>query len=221
MPNININNLNLYYEVVGEGKPLVMVHGNGEDHKIFDKAVSLLKDRFTCYLIDSRGHGKSEKVKEFHYADMADDIYKFISSLNLKDVSYYGFSDGGIIGLLLAINHGEVLERMIISGANTSPQMIKPRLIKVFKFINRIHYNPLFALMLNEPDIKKEDLEKINIPVLVLAGDKDLVLEEDTRFIARNIPYATLKILKGESHTSYIVHSEKIAYEILNYCVSQ
>ena len=45
MPNININNLNLYYEVVGEGKPLVMVHGNGEDHKIFDKAVSLLKDR--------------------------------------------------------------------------------------------------------------------------------------------------------------------------------
>ena len=79
----------------------------------------------------------------------------------------------------------------------------------------------LFALMLNEPDIKKEDLEKINIPVLVLAGDKDLVLEEDTRFIARNIPYATLKILKGESHTSYIVHSEKIAHEILNYCVSQ
>ena len=75
--------------------------------------------------------------------------------------------------------------------------------------------------MLTEPDIKKEDLEKINIPVLVLAGDKDLVLEEDTRFIARNIPYATLKILKGESHTSYIVHSEKIAHEILNYCVSQ
>ena len=87
MPNININNLNLYYEVVGEGKPLVMVHGNGEDHKIFDKAVSLLKDRFACYLIDSRGHGKSEKVKEFHYADMADDSYKFISSLNLKEVS--------------------------------------------------------------------------------------------------------------------------------------
>ena len=46
-------------------------------------------------------------------------------------------------------------------------------------------------------------------------------MQDYTRFIARSIPYATLKILKGESHTSYIVHSEKIAHEILNYCVSQ
>ncbi|MGN1406103.1 MAG: alpha/beta fold hydrolase, partial [Erysipelotrichaceae bacterium] len=211
MPVININDLDLYYEVIGNGKPLIMVHGNGEDHRIFDKAVNLLKNSFTCYLIDSRGHGKSQKVKEYHYADMADDVYKFISALNLKDVTYYGFSDGGIIGLLLAINHGDVLKRMIISGANTNPNMIKPRLVKAFRFINRIHYNPLFALMLNEPDIKKEELEKINIPVLVLAGSKDLVLEEDSRFIAGSIPYATLKILKGEGHTSYIVHSEKIA----------
>lgn len=221
MPSININNLDIYYEVTGEGKPLIMVHGNGEDHRIFDKAVNLLKDKFTCYLIDSRGHGKSQKVNEYHYAQMADDIYKFISALNLKDVTYYGFSDGGIIGLLLAINHEDVLDRMIISGANTNPNMIKPRLVKVFRFINKIHYNPLFALMLNEPDIKKDELEKISIPVLVLAGSKDLVLEEDSRFIARSIPYATLKILKGESHTSYIVHSEKIAKEILNYYVSQ
>ena len=67
MPNININNLNLYYEVVGEGKPLVMVHGNGEDHKIFDKAVSLLKDRFTCYLKRPWKIGKSKGISLCRY----------------------------------------------------------------------------------------------------------------------------------------------------------
>ena len=62
--NITVNNVELYYEVVGSGAPLVMIHGNGESHEIFREAVQLLSQRFTCYLLDSRGHGQSQPVTE-------------------------------------------------------------------------------------------------------------------------------------------------------------
>ena len=217
--NITVNNVNLYYEVAGSGAPLVMVHGNGETHAIFDKALPLLAEHFTCYLLDSRGHGQSQPVTEYHYADMAEDVFQFIQALGLEHVTYYGFSDGGIIGLLLASKHPKLLEKMIISGANTRPDAVSKRIVRLFKVINFLHKNPLFELMLTEPHITKEQLQAIETPTLVLAGSKDLVLEEDTRFIAESIPHATLRILPGESHTSYIVHKEKIAELILDYCL--
>ena len=217
--NITVNNVNLYYEVAGSGAPLVMVHGNGETHAIFDKALPLLAEHFTCYLLDSRGHGQSQPVTEYHYADMAEDVFQFIQALHLEHVTYYGFSDGGIIGLLLAGKHPKLLDKMVISGANTRPDAVVKRIVRLFKVINFLHKNPLFELMLTEPHITKEQLQAIETPTLVLAGSKDLVLEEDTRFIAESIPHATLRILPGESHTSYIVHKEKIAELILDYCL--
>lgn len=217
--NITVNNVNLYYEVAGSGAPLVMVHGNGETHAIFDKALPLLAEHFTCYLLDSRGHGQSQPVTEYHYEDMAEDVFQFIQALHLEHVTYYGFSDGGIIGLLLAAKHPRLLEKMVISGANTRPDAVVKRIVRLFKVINFLHKNPLFELILTEPHITKEQLQAIETPTLVLAGSKDLVLEEDTRFIAESIPHATLKILPGESHTSYIVHKEKIAELILDYCL--
>lgn len=215
---ITVNQVELFYEVVGSGDPLVMVHGNGEDHTIFDEAVELLSPHFTCYLLDSRGHGQSQQVTEYHYDDMAEDVYQFIRALGLERVTYYGFSDGGIIGLLLASRYPGLLDKMIISGANTRPDAVRKWLATVFKIINGIHKNPLFTLMLTEPHISREQLQAITTPTLVLAGSKDLVVEEDTRFIAEHIPHAALKILEGEGHASYIVHKTKVAELILEYC---
>ena len=215
---ITVNNIELFYEVIGTGNPLVMIHGNGEDHTIFDKAVELLSGHFTCYLLDSRGHGQSQKVTTYHYDDMAEDVYQFIQALHLEHVTYYGFSDGGIIGLLLASKHPGLLDKMIISGANTRPDAVRKWLAMVLKIINHIHKNPLFTLMLTEPHINREQLQAIDVPTLVLAGSKDLVVEEDTRFIAENIPHASLKILEGEGHETYIVHKTKVAELILESC---
>ena len=76
-----VNGIRLFYERTGEGRPLVLLHGNGEDHTIFDEAVEVLSNRFTCYAIDSRGHGQSDEVDELHYADMASDLLAFIGDL--------------------------------------------------------------------------------------------------------------------------------------------
>ena len=114
---------------------------------------------------------------------------------------------------------GKLLDKMIISGANTRPDAVSKALTLLFKLVNFLHKKPLFALMLTEPHITATQLEAIDTPTLVLAGSKDLVCEEDTRFIAGSIPHATLRILPGEGHASYIVHRSRIAELILDYCL--
>ena len=157
-------------------------------------------------------------LEKFLREPMAEDVYQFIRALELERVTYYGFSDGGIIGLLLASRHPGLLDKMIISGANTRPDAVRKWLRVVFKIINRLHQNPLFTLMLTEPHISGEQLQAITTPTLVLAGSKDLVVEADTRFIAEHIPHATLQILEGEGHASYIVYQTKVAELIFAYC---
>ena len=90
---IKVNDIELYYEVLGQGEPLVMVHGNSEDHTIFDTASEVLSKNFTLYLIDSRGHGNSTKTNNLDYRIMAEDIYAFIKSLKIEGFSYYGLAD--------------------------------------------------------------------------------------------------------------------------------
>lgn len=206
----SVNGINLYYEVRGNGRPLILLHGNGEDHTIFEEAAEVLSKSFACYLIDSRGHGKSTPVKEYHYADMAEDMIAFMEELNLTDTVFYGFSDGGIIGILASMKTDRITD-LITSGANLTPEGVDDKL----KFLIRVMYffsrSGKLKLMLEEPQITKSDLSTIKARTLVLAGSKDAVKESETIQIAEGIPNATMQILDGETHGSYIVHSRKIA----------
>ncbi len=205
----SVNGMNLYYEIRGQGRPLILLHGNGEDHSIFDEAADVLSKTFSCYLIDSRGHGKSMPVTEYHYTDMADDMTAFLEELDLNDTVFYGFSDGGIVGLLTAMKTNRITD-LITSGANLTPEGVSDKL----RFQMRIKYyftgDDKQRLMLEEPQITMEDLSKIKARTLVLAGSNDLIKENETIRIAEGIPDATLHILDGESHGSYIEHSRKI-----------
>ena len=212
----HINGIDLHYEKTGSGRPLVMVHGNGEDHTIFDEAVNVLKDSFTCYCVDSRGHGKSTAVSEFHYEDMAADILAFMEQMDLRDAVFYGFSDGGIVGLLAAARSPRITT-LIVSGANLTPEGVKPGLRALFRVLYFFRKDPKIALMLTEPNITDELLRSIRAKTLVLAGSKDIIVEKETRHIADTIPGAALKILEGESHGSYIVHKERIGTLILDF----
>ena len=82
-----VNGVRLFYEQYGSGSPLILVHGNGEDHTIFDEAVEMLSCRYTCYAVDSRGHGRSVYRGAFHYRDMAADYLAFMEALDLSDVT--------------------------------------------------------------------------------------------------------------------------------------
>ena len=215
---VTVNGINMFYDVVGEGKPLIMVHGNGEDHSIFYRAAERLKESFRCYLLDSRDHGQSTKVSMLYYTDMAEDVARFIRRLGLEKPVFYGFSDGGIIGLILASRYPGLLDRMIISGANMDPDGVKSWLKYMLKATTLIKNDPKIKLMLEQPQLTRKDLAKIDVPVLVLAGSRDLIREAHTRRIARCIPNSTLRILLGEDHGSYIVNKTRIADLILDFC---
>lgn len=211
---IKVNDIELYYEKYGTGKPIILIHGNQESHEIFDKLIEKLKSNYEVFAIDSRCHGKSENSKEISYNLMCDDIINFIKELNIEKPILYGFSDGGIIGLLVAIKEHDLLSNLIISGANITPDVFTTfdlLLTKLFYFFTRSKY---IKMMLDEPNITIEDLKKITIPVHVLAGEKDIIKLEHTKLIANNIKNSTLEIIKNENHGSYIIHSDKL-YEII------
>ena len=207
---ITVNNTELYYEVTGEGTPIILLHGNGEDHNIFDVLISQLSDKFRVYAIDSRGHGKSENSDNLDYHLMADDIVEFIHKNHIEKPVLYGFSDGGIIGLMISYKFPALLSKLVISGANSSPSGLKFK----WRFLIWIAYifkrDPKLKMMLNEPNITKDDLQKIEIPTLVTAGENDMVKESDTRFIAGNISNSKLVIIPYETHDSYVVNSPKL-----------
>lgn len=217
---LQVNNVTLHYEMMGQGKPLIMVHGNGESLDIFLEAAQVLKKYFTVYLIDSRGHGKSSPVDEFHYQDMANDIKEFIEKLELKDVTYYGFSDGGIIGILLA-SQTRYCRQYIVSGSNVDPNAVKPGLKIMMHVISKFKKDPLIELMIKEPHISKEEMANIQDDFVILAGSKDVIKESHTKYIHECIPNSRLEIIQGKTHGNYIVHQKDIAYYILKYSFLQ
>ena len=212
-----VNGIRLWYEQYGEGRPLVLLHGNGEDHSIFDEAMEVLGERFTCFALDSRGHGNSDPVDQLHYSDMADDLLAFLSALDLRDVVLCGYSDGGIVALLAAGQTDRIAD-LIVCGANTHPHGLRSEAYQ--EIWQEYCQSPTIysAVMLREPHISEKDLSTIRCRTLVVAGSRDIIREEDSRLIAKSIPGAQLMILPGEDHGSYICHSDRIARIIMNFC---
>ena len=207
---ITVHGVKLFYEKTGKGKPIILLHGNGEDHTIFQELVQLLSDEFTVYTPDSRCHGNSQKTKVLTYQSMAEDMRDFIEQLGLEKPIVYGYSDGGIVGLLLAIQYPDLLSKLIISGANLNPQGMEKSFVLRCKLLYWLTRSKFCRLMAYEPNISPQELSLIRIPVLVLAGEHDVILEEHTRMIAENIPNSILKVIPGENHSSYVVHSGKL-----------
>ena len=182
---IEVNGVTLYYEVSGNGPAILLVHGNGEDHSIFNETAELLRETYTVYALDSRDHGKSSRVKTLGYEAMAEDVAEFVRKLKLENPCYCGFSDGGIIGILAAVRYPELFSKLVLCGANAYPQGLKWYWLKLFALLETVNHDPKLLMMLKEPQITVKELESIPVPVLLLAG---------------------------EGHGSYIIHSRKLYY---------
>ena len=215
MNYIKVNDIQLYYKKSGQGNPIILLHGNGEDHTIFNVLTKQLSENYTVYAIDSRDHGKSDKVKVLNYSDMADDTIAFIKELQIQKPVFYGFSDGGIIGLLMAVKEPNLLSKLIISGVNTNTGGLKTSLIILMKIYYFFTRNRKFKMMLTQPNITPQELNMIITPTLVLAGSKDFIKGEHTRAIAENIKNSVLNVLEGEGHASYVINSKKL-YKVIS-----
>ncbi|MFM2223926.1 MAG: hypothetical protein RJA07_128 [Bacteroidota bacterium] len=215
---ITINGVKLYYEVYGEGKPLLLIHGNSTATKGWALQIEYFKRKYKVYSIDCRGRGKSELGKDtLTYIQQAKDMAEFMEKLQLDSVNVVGKSDGGIIGILLGINFPKRIKKIVAFGANMQPDTtalfaesvkeIHDERINADKMLaakdtikNWLVEQQRFRMMEFQPHISAVDLHKIKVPVLVMSCDRDLIKEEHTFFIYKNIRYTNLCILPNEKH---------------------
>ncbi len=116
---IDVNDIKVYYEVYGDGEPLLLIHGGGGSIEDFDFQIPELSKYYKVIAVDSRAQGRTtDSDKEITYALMASDMAALIDKLNLGSVNILGFSDGGNNGLELAYAHPEKVRRLITFGSN-------------------------------------------------------------------------------------------------------
>lgn len=205
---IAVNDITLHYEKKGNGAPLILLHGNGEDHHIFDKLIEKLAPYYTVYAIDSRNHGLSTKSDNFGYSSMAEDIIAFIRDLNIRKPSVLGFSDGAIISLLIALRHKDIFDKLILSGVNLKPSDFKDENLAWLKEEYAQTGDSLLKLMLEEPNIEMNSLKQISNKTLVVGGEDDLFKDRLFSDITATISDASLLIMKGYDHAGYIVDQD-------------
>lgn len=204
---------NIYYEFRGDKnkKLLILLHGNGKSMESFNKLAPLLEPHFRLLLVDSRGHGKSEFGRaELTLGASVIDIENLIEELNLKKVNIFGFGDGANIALLFAIKCPDMVESIILSGANynfSGYSLVNRILLKlayvcskisgVFDAHNRLN-KEYFSLIVKEPKLKKSTLSSVKANTLVLAATKDMIKLSHSKNMASSIKNADIKIVDGD-----------------------
>lgn len=215
--NITLNNIRLNYIKEGSGQPLILLHGNGEDHHIFDRLIEKLKKYFTVYAIDSRNHGLSSKTNDYSYETMAGDLFLFIEKLNLDQPSILGFSDGAITSLVMALQKQNLFHKMVLLGVNLKPSDFKEENFNYLQEQYQKTKDPLTKLMLEEPNIELDDLKNIATPTLIIAAEDDLFKDELYENMVKIMPNAELKIMLGHEHDSYVVNQNILYPELINF----
>ncbi|WP_418124851.1 alpha/beta fold hydrolase [Chryseobacterium sp. PTM-20240506] len=209
---VKVKNADLYYEVYGEGEPLVLLHGNSGSIKDFYQQIPVLSKHYKVIALDTRGQGKStdSSKKDLTYSGFADDLKMVIDHLGLEKIHIAGWSDGGNTALEFVLKYPERVNKLVIIGANIQPDGVDKRLVDHMKTefqVLEIENNPqkfnqtrILKIMLKEPNISTGSLHKIHNPVLVIAGENDVIKKDHTELIAREIPNAKLRIYKNATH---------------------
>ena len=202
-----VNGINMYYEIYGTGRPLLFLHGNGGSIKSARAKIEYFKKYFQVIAIDSRGHGKSiDTAKELTYVQMAKDINVLLDSLHIDSAYISGQSDGGILGILLAIHYPAKVAKLATYGANLFPgkKAIVDEIDKLVMDTVKATKNPntkrLYSLLAYQPNITEKDLQKIKCPVLIMSGDRDVIRLEHSISIFNNIPNSNLFVMPGATH---------------------
>lgn len=202
--------ISLHYQEKGKGKPFILLHGNGENGTYFNNQIEFFSNRYRMIAVDTRGHGKSPRgAAPFTIDQFAQDLNEFLIELDISKAIILGFSDGANIAMKFALQHSDKIEALILNGGNLDTKGIKRviqipieigyKITKIFaeKSEEAKHNMELLGLMVNEPDIKSDELHSIQVPTLVIAGTKDMIKRAHTEEIARNIPNAKLSIIQG------------------------
>jgi pimeloyl-ACP methyl ester carboxylesterase len=207
----------IYYATRGTGTTLVFLHGGGESgERSFARQIDVFAEQHHIVAPDQVGQGRTPDVPgPLSYTAMMEDTAELLRMLNLRRVDVVGFSDGGILALMLAVRHPELVRRLVISGVNISPEGLRPEDLEELR-ANQIPKpktidEKLAQLWLTSPTEQELNiglLATILQPVLVISGDRDAITLEHTLKIFHALPDAELCVLPGTDHATFSRRSE-------------
>ena len=227
-----VHGLKMYYEVHGKGRPVVLLHGGMNTIQTsFAKQIPVLAQNHRVIAIEQMAHGHTKDVpgRKLSYEGMAEDTAAFLEQLGIRNADVVGWSDGGQLALRLAFTHPQLVRRVFVSGVGlgASPEIVKelgaekdfpklaasmfPEGFEAYKRVSPdgpnhwVIYAAKGWAMWRGPTwgFTESELGKINLPVLIVAGDQDVVPIAETTRIFRAIPKAKLYILPGTGHTTF------------------
>ena len=206
---VTANNVEIYYECVGDGKEVLFIPGNGTSFRYMKKLAKLLSNEYKVYLIDRRGQGKSTKKCHLSYDLNVQDIYEFIQQLNITKPHIVGHSGGAVITMMFGIKYSDIADKIVLCSGAANLENTNEKHLKRWTLYSKLGIiNPnILNMVLSQKDIT-ERLKEITVKTLVLAGKKDIINEEHTQTIASVIPNAKLKIYASENHSSYITNAK-------------
>lgn len=215
-----VRGLKLYYEVSGSGPALLLVHGGPSDSRRFETLAPVLAKTFTVITVDCRGRGRSTDLDEpYTYAAMADDLISVLDGLKVPKVHVVGWSDGGILGLELAMRYGDRVDRIIAFGANFRAEGVEDKAREwartlpdswkddgsYAKVAPKPEHWPVMLGRLKQlwetHQYTAEQLRAVHAPTLIAAGDHDTINLDHTIALYRALPNAELLIMPGAGHS--------------------
>jgi pimeloyl-ACP methyl ester carboxylesterase len=234
----NANGISIHYSVYGQGSPVILLHGGLANLEYWGNQIQALAPHHTVIAMDSRGHGRSTRdARPYGYDLMADDVVALMDVLKVPKADIVGWSDGGILGLDLAMRHPDRVGKVFAFAANTVTAGVIDGVEKnptFAKFIERAgreyearsatpeeydtFVEQISKMWATQPNWTDAQLKAITAPVLVVDGDHDEAIKrEHTEYIAATIPGAGLLILPNASHFAFLQDPDLFNYAILHF----
>ena len=199
-----------YYIEKGQGEPLVLIHGNGEDSTYFENQIDEFSPYYRVLALDTRGHGQTPRGEApFTIRQFADDLLVFLDRMNIQKTNILGFSDGANIAMCFASKYPERVYKLVLNGGNLDTggieEDIQDSIETDYKLAKRLASRSeearlkmeILGLMVNDPNITSQELASIKADTLVIAGIDDLVKKSHTKYIASQIENSSLDFVAG------------------------
>lgn len=235
---VNTGDANIYYEVYGEGKPIVLLHGGFGYIDGFKKYIPVLSKKYKIIAVATRGYGKSEMGnKKFSYGLLADDVKKVIEKEAKEKAIIIGSSDGAMIAYVVACKYPEVVSKVVAMGGSLGTSGYSKEGLDWLRNFNSEElesYRPDFKKIMPQPErwadltenlrlmwstehiLQFDELKKIGCPMLLLYGDRDLYCTMgQIAKIYQSIPNAQLAVIPNSSHTDVSFRNSKILEEYI------
>jgi pimeloyl-ACP methyl ester carboxylesterase len=234
-----VNGIRMFYAVFGQGSPVLLLHGGLANSNYWGGIIPILvRNHYEVIVTDSRGHGRSTRTAEpYSYELMASDVLALLDYLKLTKVDLLGWSDGGIIGLAIAMQHPERLRRLFAYGANSDPSGARPDMESNATWTSylertRGEYRQLSptpqdyetflaqiqAMWAQQPNFTATQLQRINVRTAIADGAHDEAIKrEHTEYLAHTIPAATLIILPDVSHFGMLQNPQEFGSAVVGF----